>query len=143
VEPASRYTTAIELDVSSRWVEHDGGGALVSHNHIREVLVGADGKPVRSKEYDRVYWVAEVSRAGSLAQLAFGSGSVPGQSPGATGSFDAESRQMASRQVVGGSLKVEIDTDLSTPGAASTLERVSIGPSLHSESRITFGRSKN
>ncbi len=143
VEAASRRTTLVEMEVSSRWVEADGGGALVSRNHIREVLLGPDGEPSRSREYDRVYWVAEASRTGSVAQLAFGSGALPGQSPGSTGTFDAQSRQMASLQVVGGSLRVELVTDLGSPGEARTLERVSLGESLHSEARITFKRSKN
>jgi hypothetical protein len=143
VELATRRSTLVETQVSAEWIEAEGAGALVSRNRIHEVVLGPDGKPVASRQYDRIYWITEVSRDGSVARLAFGSGAIPGQSPGATGTFDSETGQMASAQVVGGSIRVEVFTDFSKPGEAATLERVFIGPSLHSEAQLTFVRSKN
>lgn len=148
VEIASRSKTRIESQVETQWVNGPAGGGVVSRNRIKETLLGPNGAPIRSREYDRNYWVQEVSRQSDRVELRFGSGEIPGQSDGAgfsSGVFLPQELTLSSTQEVSGNVRVEFQTQFAVDGIdgeTRSLERVWYGSNLHSEGQIRYVRSK-
>jgi len=145
VEVANRAKTRIEAQVETQWVSLPSGGGVVSRNHIKETLLGSNGLPVRSKEYDRIYWVTEVSRQSDRVELRLGGGEIPGEGAASMGVFEPLRLTLTSTQQVSGSIRVEIQTQFAVDGLdGETLsqERVWLGNALYTHGQIRYTRSK-
>lgn len=145
VELANRAKTRIEAQVETHWVSLPSGSGVVSRNHIKETLLGSNGLPVRSKEYDRIYWVTEVSRQADRVELRLGGGELPGEGAASVGAFDPVKLMLTSTQQVSGNIRVEIQTQFGVEGLDGetlSLERVWLGNSLYTEGQIRYTRSK-
>lgn len=145
VEVASRTKTRIESQVQTQWVSLPSGAGVVSRNHIKETLLGSQGQPIRSKEYDRTYWVMEVARQSDRVELRLGGGEIPGEGAASLGFFDPTQLTLSSSQEVSGNVRVEYQTQFAVDGIdgeTGSQERVWFGNSLYTEGQIRYTRSK-
>ena len=123
--------TVIEATAESRWMD-----AMISNNHFDEAVYSASGALLRKRAYDRVYWIVESADG----ELVLGYGSIPGEKASSKGSYDSASGVMRSEQVIGGTMRVSVATDLSEEGRSQYFEQIYFGDSLQSEAHITYTR---
>ena len=140
MELQSGVQTLVEVQVVSEWVSRGAISALVSKNRFKETELDVQGNPVRTKEYDRVYWIQEKLRQGSRVELALGSGSDPSGGAESSGVYDGLNELMTVQQTVNPSLRVFTQTDLSHLGLTLYQETVWVNGKKRTSSEIRFQR---
>ncbi len=116
VDVATGSQTLVEVEVRAEWHSEFAIPAIVSRNHFKETALDAEGNPLRTKEYDRVYWVRESARSGSRVEILLGSGTDSSGPVGSRGSFDAANLVMIVQQDLGSGNRVSSQSDMSNPG---------------------------
>lgn len=116
VDVSTGSQTLVEVEVIAEWHSAFSMPAIVSRNHFKETTLDSEGKPLRTRKYDRVYWVREAGRSGSTAEILLGSGTDSSGPVGSRGSFDAASLVMIVQQELGSGNRVSSQSDMSNPG---------------------------
>jgi len=115
VDIATGSQTLVKVEVHAEWHAEFALPAIVSRNHFSETALDADGKLLRTREYDRVYWIRESARSGERAEIILGSGTDSSGPVGSRGSFDAASLVMIVQQDLGSGNRVSSQSDMSNP----------------------------
>ncbi|MEN9723261.1 MAG: hypothetical protein RJB38_1247 [Pseudomonadota bacterium] len=116
VDLASGQRTKIEVEVDSQWRSELVLPALVSKNRFSEITLAQDGSVVRSRQYDRIYWIRELQRNLSQVELALGAGEDSSSAEGSRGSYDSQLFLLLVQQDLGTGSRISSRSDLSTPG---------------------------
>lgn len=129
------YRTVIEASAESR---RSGAqtGVIISKNHFDETVYSASGALLRKRAYERIYWIAEQPDG----TLLLGYGETAGEKTSSRGTYEPASMLMRSEQVIGGTLRVSVSTDLSREGRSEYFEQIHMGEQLQSEARISYLR---
>lgn len=140
MEIHSGVQTLVEVRVSSEVVAHSTGAALISRNRFKETELNAQGEPVRTKEYDRNYWVREKRRQGSRVDLIFGSGANPSSPGQSEGFFDLSSSLLTVQENVSPAIRVWSQSDLSNDGLTLYLETIWVNGEKKTSTEIRYQR---
>jgi hypothetical protein len=140
VDVATGSQILVEVDVNADWHPEFPLPAIVSRNHFKETTLDAEGNPLRTKEYDRVYWVRESARQDSRAEILLGAGIDSTGPIGSRGSFDAANLLMIVQQDLGSGIRVTSQSDMSNPGLTLYTETLWMGGRKKTQSEIRYQR---
>jgi hypothetical protein len=140
VDVGTGSQTLLEVDVNAEWHPEFPLPAVVSRNHFKETMLDAEGNPVRTKEYDRLYWVREAARQDSRAEILLGSGIDSAGPIGSRGSFDSANFLMVVQQDLGSGIRVSSQSDMSNAGLTLYTETLWMGGRKKTHSEISYQR---